>query len=79
MKNVWFDVAAVADARLTPAQGERVAARIRQLGVSRVLYGSDAAATPASAPKNAWAMFRKVPLTEQEFRTIAANVPPYMR
>ncbi len=79
MKHVWFDVAAVADVRLTPAQGERVAARIRQLGVSRVLYGSDAAATPASAPKNAWAMFRKVPLTEQEFRTIAANVPPYMR
>jgi predicted TIM-barrel fold metal-dependent hydrolase len=79
MKNVWFDVAAVADVRLTAAQGERVAARIRQLGTSRVLYGSDAAATPASAPKNAWAMFRKVPLTEQEFRAIAANVPPYMR
>ena len=79
MKNVWFDVAAVADSRLTAAQGERVAARIRQLGTSRLLYGSDAAAILASAPKNAWAMFRKVPLTEQEFRAIAANVPPYMR
>jgi predicted TIM-barrel fold metal-dependent hydrolase len=79
MKNVWFDVTAVVDMTLTPVQGEHVAARIRQLGVSRVLYGSDAAATPASAPKNAWAMFRRIPLTEQEFSTIAANVPPYMR
>jgi hypothetical protein len=31
------------------------------------------------APKAAWAAFRTRPLTEAEFQTIAANVPPYMR
>jgi predicted TIM-barrel fold metal-dependent hydrolase len=79
VKNVWFDVTSVADSRLTPDQGERVAARIRQLGLTRVIYGSDAAATPAAAPKNGWAYFRKLPLTDAEVATIAANVPPYMR
>lgn len=79
MKNVWFDVTSVADSRLTPEQGERVVRRIRQIGVARVLYGSDAAATPAAAPRNGWSYFRKLPLTDAEVATIVANVPPYMR
>ena len=53
--------------------------RVRQLGVRRVLYGSDAASAPNPPPREGWAAFRKVPLTEDEFRTIAANVAPYMR
>jgi len=79
MKNVWFDVTSVADRRLTDEQGVRVAANIRKLGLARVLYGSDAAVTPAAAPKAGWEYFRKIPLTDAEFRVIAANVPPYMR
>jgi hypothetical protein len=31
-------------------------------------------------PKDAWEQFRKlVPLTEEEFNTIATNVAPYMK
>jgi predicted TIM-barrel fold metal-dependent hydrolase len=40
MKNVYFDVATVADEQ-PEAELKRFAARIRQVGIKRVLYGSD--------------------------------------
>jgi predicted TIM-barrel fold metal-dependent hydrolase len=77
-KRLWFDVAAVATSNMTPAQAALIAARIRQIGVQRILYGSDAAA-PGNSPREGLATFRKLPLSDAEFRTIANNVPPYMR
>jgi hypothetical protein len=59
--------------------GITTAARIRQIGVERVLYGSDAAARPLAYPKAGWAAFRGLPLSEAEFRVIANNTTPYMR
>jgi predicted TIM-barrel fold metal-dependent hydrolase len=53
--------------------------RIRQVGVDRVLFGSDAAVKPNLAPREAWEAFRKLPLTEVEFERIARNVAPYLR
>lgn len=79
VNNLWFDVTSVADSRMTPEQAERVVRRLRQIGLSRVVYGSDAASTPATAPKNGLAHFHRLPLTQPEFATIAANVPPYMK
>lgn len=79
MKNVLFDVTAVVEAAAPPAQLEQIATRIRQIGVGRILYGSDAAATPAAFPKAGWAAFRRLPLATSEFDTIAANISPYMR
>lgn len=79
MKNVWFDVATVVRPEMSPDELQQIAARIRQLGVERVLYGSDAAASPLSYPKAGWAAFRRLPLTETEFGVIANNVTPYMR
>jgi predicted TIM-barrel fold metal-dependent hydrolase len=79
MKNVWFDVTAVAEASAPPAQLRQIASRIRQIGVARVLYGSDAAASPATFPKAGWAAFGRLPLTAAEFGAIAGNVAPYMR
>ena len=64
----------------TPAElAALIAQRIRELGVQRVLFGSDAPTEDSFAPKAAWAAFRTLPLTEAEFQTIASNVPPYMR
>jgi predicted TIM-barrel fold metal-dependent hydrolase len=78
MRNVWFDVTTVA--RGASAQdAQLLATRIRQLGVDRVLYGSDAATGGNLPPRESWAEFLKLPLTEAEFRTIANNVAPYMR
>ena len=79
MKNVLFDVTAVVDTAAQPAQLEEIAVRIRLIGVGRILYGSDAAATPATFPKAGWAAFKRLPLTTAEFDTIAANISPYMR
>lgn len=79
MKNVLFDVTAVVDAAAEPAQLEEIAARIRLIGVGRILYGSDAAATPATFPKAGWTAFKRLPLTAAEFESIAGNIAPYMR
>jgi hypothetical protein len=55
------------------------AARIRQLGVGRVLFESDGFGGGNVAPQDAWAAFRRLPLSEEEFGTIATNLTPYMR
>jgi uncharacterized protein len=77
-RNLWFDVTTV-DRGLSPAGAARLVRRIRQLGLPRILWGSDAATGGNLPPARAWEEFRKLPLTPAEFRTIAANVAPYMR
>jgi predicted TIM-barrel fold metal-dependent hydrolase len=79
LKNVWFDAAVVVRPDMAADVLRKIAARIRQIGVQRVLYGSDAAASPLAYPKAGWAAFRRLPLSEAEFRVIANNATPYMR
>jgi predicted TIM-barrel fold metal-dependent hydrolase len=79
LKNVWFDAAVVVRPDMAADVLRQIAARIRQIGVQRVLYGSDAAASPLAYPKAGWAAFRRLPLSEAEFRAIANNATPYMR
>jgi predicted TIM-barrel fold metal-dependent hydrolase len=79
MKNVYFDVATVADDQ-SPAQLELLAKRIRQIGPSRILYGSDGFFGGRASPKKEWGNFRgMVPLTDNEFAVIRDNVAPYLR
>lgn len=74
---LYFDITALG-AQPTPESAQRMAALIRQIGPERVLFGSDAT-IPGATPAAAWDALRKVlPLTDAEFRTLAANVPPYM-
>ncbi len=79
LKNVWFDVTAVVRPGMSLDRLQQIAARVRQIGVDRVLYGSDAAASPLTHPRAGWMAFQRLPLTEAEFRVIASNVTPYMR
>ena len=79
MKNVWFDAAVVVRPGMSSDRLQQIAARIRQLGVERVLYGSDAATRPLAYPSTGWAAFRRLPLTDAEFQVIASRVTPYMR
>ena len=53
MKNVWFDVTAVVRPEMSPDELRQIAARIRQIGIERVLYGSDAAASPLRTRRQA--------------------------
>lgn len=78
-RNLWFDVASIADRDLSPDAAALMARRIRQIGVGRVLYGTDAAQGGNLRPVDAWAAFRRLPLSEDEFARIAGNVPPYWR
>jgi predicted TIM-barrel fold metal-dependent hydrolase len=78
MRNVWFDATTVVRPGMSPDVLQQIAARIRRLGVKRVLYGSDAALNPLAYPQAGWEAFRRLPLTEAEFRVIATNVAPYM-
>jgi predicted TIM-barrel fold metal-dependent hydrolase len=75
-KNLYFDVATVADGQ-TDEVLRKFAMRIRQVGPQRVLFGTDMGPPPA---RQSWANFRaSVPLTDEELRTIAGNVAPYLR
>ena len=40
--------------------------------------GADGALPPAFTPKTAWAAFRRLPLTDAEFKIISNNRAPYM-
>lgn len=75
-KNLYFDIATVADSQ-TDAVLRKFAERIRQVGPQRVLFGTDMG---PPMPRQSWSIFRSaVPLTDEEFKTIAANVAPYLR
>jgi predicted TIM-barrel fold metal-dependent hydrolase len=77
-RRLYFDVTALG-ARATPDNAQWWASIIRRLGIERVVFGSDAT-IPKTSPGEAWAALRTLlPLTEDEFRTIATNVLPYMQ
>jgi len=79
MAHVYFDASGVAGLGEWKDKVSVVAKRIRELGVGRVLYGSDGAAGGNLAPAEAWAAFRQLPLSDAEFRTIASNIARHMR
>ena len=80
MKNVYFDVASDAVASSPDTVLEQVAKRLRQVGMKRVLFGSDwSPGSTNEEPGLAWRSFRRLPLTEAEFRIVANNVAPYLR
>jgi predicted TIM-barrel fold metal-dependent hydrolase len=78
-RRVWFDVTSVVDPNISAANAALVVKRIRQVGADRILYGSDAAVGDNLPPRESWAAFRRLPLTEREFETIASNVVPYLQ
>ena len=78
-KGLYFDVTTVVLPIASDERKQLMAARLRQLGLQRILYGSDAASGTNLPPREGWASFRTLPLTDAEFQLIAGNVPPYMR
>ena len=78
MKHVYLDASGVIGVEKPSDKLDLIATRIRQIGVDRVLYGSDGALPPAYTPKKAWEAFRRLPLTDAEFTIIANNRAPYM-
>jgi uncharacterized protein len=79
-RNLWFDVTTIAHPTNPPERTAMVAKRIRQIGVKRILYGSDApvGSNPNLKPREGWAELFKLGLTEKEIKTIAGNRAPYL-
>jgi predicted TIM-barrel fold metal-dependent hydrolase len=76
---LWFDVASVAHPSNTPERSALLLKRLRQIGVKRILYGTDLALGGNLAPRESWAEFSKVGLTRDELKTIAKNRAPYLK
>jgi predicted TIM-barrel fold metal-dependent hydrolase len=78
MRNVYFDVSGISGVGRVPEISARLATRIRQLGIRRILFGSDAAVR-GNSPLFSLTAFRKVPLSKSELTSIEENVPPYLK
>jgi uncharacterized protein len=78
-RGLWFDVASMVNVDISEEQAALVVKRLRQIGVDRVLYGTDAAVGDNLRPKESWNAFRRLPLRDEEFKRIANNVAPYLR
>lgn len=77
-RQLWFDVATCADPDISQKNAALLVSHIRQVGVKRILFGSDGAVA-GNSPQAAWVAFRKLPLTEAEFKQIAKNLAPYLK
>jgi predicted TIM-barrel fold metal-dependent hydrolase len=79
MRNIYFDVATVVTAETAAEEAAMVAKRIRQVGIQKILYGSDLS-PPGGSVRSGWEIFRnRVPLTAPEFQTIADNLTRFAR
>ncbi|HKU86701.1 MAG TPA: amidohydrolase family protein [Casimicrobiaceae bacterium] len=78
--NLYFDLAEVALAAGSSQETlQSIVARMREIGMNRILYGSDGPVADSMSPKDAWQKTRTLPLTTDELRSIAGNVAPYLR
>lgn len=79
MHHIYFDVASNVTDEITPADAALIAQRIRQVGLERVLYGSDLNA-PGGSIARGWEIFRtRLPLTAAELQQIASNTTRFAR
>ena len=73
LNHVYIEVSGIAGLGRSRDRDPLVVSRIRQIGLERILYGSD------GPPQAAWTAFTQLPLTAAEIAAIASNVAPYMR
>jgi predicted TIM-barrel fold metal-dependent hydrolase len=78
-RQLYFDASGMNAQIKVPGEAALLVTRMRQIGFERILYGSDGATGGNAPPREAWAAFRTLPLTDAEFRTIIGNVPSYLR
>ncbi len=74
VRNLYFDACISADA----AEAPLLAQRIREIGVSRIFYGSDAP-VEGNLPADALARWHTFPLNAEEFHAIETNLAPFLQ
>lgn len=80
-RNLYFDMTQAAEVvRGNQEALQSIARHMRRIGMSRIYFGSDSPRGAGIPPKQSWEKFlADVPLTQEEFRTIANNVAPWVR
>lgn len=79
VKNLYFDTALIVNAADTVDRKDWIAQRIREIGLERVLYGSDGGDPTDPPPNVQLRTFRSLPLSKSENAAIEKNVAPYLR
>jgi predicted TIM-barrel fold metal-dependent hydrolase len=79
--NLYFEISG--DALRVPS-GSRastdIAKRMREVGMSRFLFGSDFPVLGGTRYEDVWPTYESnMPLTREEYRTVAANTAPFLR
>jgi predicted TIM-barrel fold metal-dependent hydrolase len=78
-RKLWFELSTNAVPKNPAEVSDLFVKLIRQIGVKRILFGSDAATGDNLRPRESWEAFRQLKLSEKEIKTIAGNVAPYFR
>ena len=71
MANLYFDICGVAGIGQWKEKRGLIAERIRQIGISRIVWGSDGAFGAGMTPAQAMKAYQELPLTTEEFHRIA--------
>jgi predicted TIM-barrel fold metal-dependent hydrolase len=79
MAHVYFDISGVAGIGNWSEKADLIVKRVRQIGIEKILYGSDSATGGGLPPAEMWARFLQLPFSQDEFRQIANNIAPYMQ
>ena len=74
VRKLLFDACIAAEGSQAPL----LVQRIREIGVARILYGSDAP-IEGNSPSEALQRWHSFPLTTEEFRAIETNVAPFLK
>jgi predicted TIM-barrel fold metal-dependent hydrolase len=81
-RRLYFDLAQavpLAKQEQTPTLMAQIAATLRRIGLQRIFFGSDMDVGGNPSPRDHWKAMRRLPLTDDELRTLADNTPPYLR
>jgi predicted TIM-barrel fold metal-dependent hydrolase len=78
-RKLWFDATTSAHPKNSAEVSDLMVKLIRQIGVRRILYGTDVAIGDNLPPRESWEAFRQLKLSKKEIKTIAGNVAPYFR
>lgn len=80
MRNLYFDVATILTDKATPEDAALIAKRMRQVGMRRVLFGTDLGTPGGVTLSQAWELYRtRLGLTDAELRTLANNRTRFAR
>ena len=81
LRNVIFDITqtVLPDSSQSAETLARIAATLRRIGLQRIVFGTDMIVGSNPPPREQWRAVRRLPLTDEELRVVARNVPAYLR